>query len=239
METPDILANVPNEGEEMDTPSESPTEQKPVVEEETPSTEGEEGDEESPENTPREEDDYKTRTGRRVQQLLKERAEERARVEELERQVREMSERNTPKEAEIPKEFSDLFGDDPEMWEKYSEMTRAQKESWKAELLEELRSEQSREEREAEEFASLYERAMDDLEASGKEFDRNELMKFISERPIWKTDGSPDFETALEILELKKPSKTSSARKALASVGNPTGGAPGKAYFTPDDFVGY
>ena len=236
---PSILADIEDDGvdssfdtEVKETPPVAPAEEKPVVEE--PADKGD--------NThPEEDQDYKERTGKRVQQLLKERAEERTRVETLERQVQELSSRGQEPES-IPERWSRLFstGDpdaDREAYGLWKTMNQEEKASWKAELLEEMRAEANKTAQEQEAYAEAYEGAMDELEADGKTFDRNELMKFITERPIFRQDGQPDFATALELMEAKKPSPNIQARKALAAI-KPQGTISARGYATPDDLRG-
>lgn len=237
MNEANILADIPTEGdesfnfgeEEKETPAESPTEEQPIVNE--PAEEGG--------NTPTEEEtDYKPRTDKRIQQLLKERAEEREKREALEERLAALEQRNTPQEDEdIPEEFVDLFGDDLEAWKKFDAMTQRQKAAWRQEVINELRAQEEQEANETEQFAQNYENLMDELEDEGKVFDRNALMKFITERPIFRQDGNPDFATALELMEAAKPKANVQARKQIASL-TPQGKVGGKGYVTPDDLRG-
>lgn len=224
-------------GEEKVTPD-SPTE-KPVVKEPA-----EEGD-----NTLSEEDDdYKPKTSKRVQAILKERAELRDKVREMEirEQVRKENLQGESQEV-IPERWSQLFstGDpeqDREAFKVWQTMNQEEKASWKAELLAELKAEGNKETEEQEMYAQAYEEQLDELEAEREEgklpsFDRNSLMKFITERPIFRQDGKPDFATALELMESKKPGSSMGARKSLASL-KPQGPVSDKGWKTPDDLKG-
>lgn len=239
-EEEDVLADIPTEGEEVPlvdeeiTSPDSPAEEKPVVEE--PSQEGD--------NIPLEEDnDYKTKTGRRVQQLLKERAEEREARIALEERLKAIEERSVPQEEEnIPEEWSELFSTgDPDQdriaYTKHQAMNARDKAAWKEEVLAELKGQESQESEEQEQFAQAYENQMDELEESGKTFDRNELMAYITKRPIFRQDGQPDFETALELMEAKKPKANIAARKSMATI-NQQGATNAKGYATPEDLKG-
>lgn len=235
----DVFGDIEREGdtvnleEEKETPTDSPAEEEPVVEE--PSQEGD--------NTPDEEDDdYKKKTSKRVQQLLKERREEREQRIALEERLARLEQRESPRNEEIPERWRKLYSTgDPEQdviaYQEWKALNQEERAAMKAELIAELREEQGRESAEQEQFASRYEELMDELEAEGKEFDRNALMKFISERPIFMPDGNPDFATALELMEAKKPASNLSARKKLASV-NAKSTIGEKGYLTPDDLKG-
>lgn len=235
----DIFGDIQREGEttdlieEMETPTDSPTEEKPVVEEPA-----EEGD-----NIPLEEDEnYKDKTSRRVKQLLAERADERAKREELEQRLAKLE--NIPQqEEEIPKRWLNLYssGDpeqDQEAYKEWKTLNQEERAALKAEILEEFRSEQQREIEEQEEKANLYEEQMSELEETlGRTFDHNELAKAMAERPVWTTDGQPDWETKLELLEAKKPASNMEARKKLGTV-QKQGSVQAKDYLTPDDLKG-
>lgn len=228
MDIKEILANIPNEGEENETLSDSPTDEtvaKP-----------QEGDDEKNEtvNTP---ESYKERTSRRIQQLLRERNEEREKIEALEQRINEMGQSNM--DTNIPERFVKLYGDDPEIWNEYNAMNQEQKEEWKAEVLHEINSANKNMQEEQERFVESYELQLDELEDSGRTFDRNKLMKFIVDRPIFRKDGQPDFETALDLMEAKKQSSNLNARKDIAGIGQQTTSSGNKSYYTPEDFVGY
>lgn len=237
----DVFGDIPDEGTELieevetETLPTTPVEEEPVVEEPA-----EEGD-----NTPTEEDnDYKERTSKRMKEVLKERALERERVAELERQVQELTQRNLPQSEEvIPERWLELFssGDaeqDQASYKSWKTLNEEEKANWKKEVLEELRGEEAREAQAHEEQTALYNEQMDELEETlGKKFDRNELMKAMAERPVWLTDGQPDWETKLELIEAKKSKPNTEARKKLAEI-KPQGSVNSKGYYTPEDLKG-
>jgi len=236
-----IFGDIPDEGTEQieetetDTPSTTPVEEKPVVEE--PAKEGD--------NTPSEEDDndYKDRTSKRVKQLLADRAEERAKREALAERLANL-ESNLPQQEEvIPERWSELFstGDpdqDQKAYQTWKTLNQEEKATWKAEVLAELKAEQSQETEAEEQQTTLYESQMEELEETlGKTFDHNELMKAMAERPIWLTNGQPDWETKLELLEAKRPASNMVARKKLAGI-KPQGAVGSKGFATPADLKG-
>lgn len=243
MEAKDVLADIPTEGEETpdfgdaekDTPTTTPVEKEPVVEE--PSQEGE-TEPLTPENTPAAEDeDYKPRTEKRVQQLLKERSEERALREAAEAELAKFRQPQPEAVESIPERFVKLFGDDPETWKEYKAMRDEEQSEAIAKAVAAIKDEEHKTTQEQEEYVERYDGLMDELEADGKKFDRNELMKFITARPIFRQDGNPDFATALELMEAKKPKADLKARKELASI-KPQGSIGAKGYATPDDLRG-
>lgn len=232
-EDKNILADIPSEGEDksfLEEESTTPVD-KTVTEE--PAEKGE--------NTlPAEEDGYKERTSKRVQQLLKERAEERERVNALEARLEEMN--KSTEEVAIPNRWSELFSTgDPEQDKKayqvWKTMNEEEKASWKAEVIAELRNEEAKAAEEVEQYTQSYEAQMDELEEEGKTFDRNELLAFVAKRPIFRQDGQPDFATALELMEVSKPKQNIEARKKLATITRqPVTTTPG--YKTPSDLKG-
>lgn len=229
-----VLADIPTEGDDKSFQAEpvAPAE-KPVVEE--PAEEGE--------NAPLEEkEDYKERTSKRVQQLLKERAEERERVNALEARIEEMSQSTRGEDLVIPQRWSELFstGDpdqDREAYASWKTLNDEEKAAWKSEVIAELRNEEAKQAAEAEEYAQSYDAQMDELEEAGKTFDRNELLAFVAKRPIFRQDGQPDFETSLELMEMQKPKQNLQARKALVSV-KPQSVTPTSGWKTPSDLKG-
>jgi hypothetical protein len=225
---------IPIDQLEKETPAAPSTDEQPVVEE--PSQEGEEPAEVP--NTPGvEEEDYKQKTGKRVQQLLKERQESKAQAEAYERELKTLREQQNPQNEVIPERFKKMFGDDPELWNEWKAMRQEEKEEAVNEAIQRIKSEQEQESKATEEMTLAYEAQLDDLEASGKKFDRNELMKYIAERPIFRQDGTPDFETALELMMLKKPKPNTQARKSIATL-KMQSPVSSKGYATPDDLRG-
>lgn len=236
-----VFGDIPDEGTEpveeveKETPTTTPVEEKPVVEE--PAKEGE--------NTPSEEDDndYKDRTSKRVKQLLADRAEERTKREALEERLAKLEAGIPQKEEAIPERWSELFstGDpkqDKEAYQIWKTLNQEEKTAWKAEVMAELRAEQSQETEEAEQQTALYESQMEELEETlGRTFDHNELMKAMAERPVWLTNGQPDWETKLELIEAKRPASNMVARKKLASI-KPQSTVGTKGFTTPADLKG-
>lgn len=234
MDVTEALAALPQEGaiEEMETPVVSPTTEQPVekVAAETPSQEGDQDD-----NTP--DEGYSRKTEKRITQLLDERLAQSQRADELERQLAEAKATKAEPQEEIPARFVKLYGDDPETYREWKAMQDEQKSAWIEEAHTKFLEKQTKETEEAEAMAQSYESQLDELSAAGKEFDRNELKKAMTDRPIWKTDGTPDWETKLELMELKKP-QPSQARKSVAPLGK-SGGTTNKEWAGPDDFTGY
>lgn len=244
MDMQEVLANIPQEGElpeapETVTPTATPAdENQPGTVVEKPAEEGD--------NTPTEEDnDYKERTSKRVQQLLKERSEERSQREALEARLAKLEQKESPSE-EIPERWSNLYstGDpaqDKIAYQEWKSFNEEEKAAWKAEALAELKAAETKEAEEQEQMAQAYESQLDELEADGKEFDRNALMKFMTDIPggLWTTDGKPNFALGLELMEARKaPSVKAQVKKSLGSLHTP-GGTGQKEYFGPEDFSGF
>lgn len=243
MDIEQALADIPHEGVEdptetmeTETPSDTPSEEKPVAEQPA-----EEGD-----NTPTEEDEgYKERTSKRMKQILEERAEERMKREELEAELAVLRGRDTQQKTveEIPDRWLKLYstGDeyqDQQAFQEWKALNEEQRQVMKEEILADIQAQEQEKAKETEQFAQAYEDAMDDLEAEGKKFDRNELMKAMAERPIFRHDGTPDFATTLELLEAKKQPDSAKiqARKSIATINKQGGEAT--PWKTPADLRG-
>lgn len=211
--------------EEVQTESEEPSET------ETPSQEGEEGAV-TPEETP---DDRQIPLHKqpRFQEVIRERNELRERLESLEKERQAINQ----DPSEIPQWFKTRIGDDPEAWAEYKSSVKAEMQELKSELRREMVEESKAEQEAIRKAEEEIDASLAELEAEGMKFDRNELQKFMVERPIRTEDGRYDFRTALEILELRKTKDQEKlkARKSVAAStlsSNPTGKPQG--YATPD-----
>lgn len=216
-----------------DTPSASPA-VKEEDEKDTPSQEGEEG-EATPDNTPAE-DNVPFHKNPRFQQIIQERNQARERAQLLEEELAKKSGNNPDN---IPQWFATRVGDDPEAWAEYLETTQAEKVQLKKEILAEIKAEaetQANEEAERiNELETYIEASLDELGLTDKS-ERNELTKFMIERPIYNQNNQLDFKTAKELLDVNKLAnkEKSGLRKLLAGSTLASDGQKTPGYATPE-----
>lgn len=219
----DILADVKKEGDtdpfnalEIETPSESPAENEPEV---TVPAEGEDTPPEAKaeENVPFHEHPRWKARERELEELREQREADARAIAELTERVRVPDNDN----LEVPESFQRLYGNDPEAYKAYRSHQEQLKEEIKQELIEADR--QAREEAQATEkhWNQWVSDQLDSLAASGKTFDRNELVQTMLEYKPTTADGNFDFEAGYKIYEAvrgKTPDPAvSQARKQLAS----------------------
>jgi hypothetical protein len=136
------------------------------------------------------------------------------------------------------------FGGDEKAWNAYNADFQANLAKVKSETIAEYEAKQKAEADKVQQANEYVENQLGSLESQGKKFDRNELLKVVSDyRPI-TADGNWDFERAYEILEMKKlkesnPEKLQAKRDVAALTNSSSSGEPpAKTYFTPADFRG-
>lgn len=170
--------------------------------------------------------------------------------EELDQRFEEVR-RSVPQAPEqIPDRFVKLYGDDPEAYRLYQEQRREDLETLKAELREEARQANAQEEIALREGTRHVEDSLEALEAEGKSFDRNELMKFMLDfkdkygaLPT-DDDDNIDFHRGYELMSAMKGSNAQAsakakARKDLAAFSGSSGSGKaddsGRDYLTSND----
>jgi hypothetical protein len=146
-----------------------------------------------------------------------------------------------------PQEQSDIpswFGGDSEAWSQYLSFQSQREAQVKQAALNEVEAKQKAETDRITQANQYVEQELASLEAQGKKFDRNELLKVVSDYKPINDEGKWDFVRAHEILELKKLKESKpenlQARKDLAGAtkSTATGEPSAKTYFTPGDFRG-
>jgi len=244
----DFLANVQHEGEaegevfkslddiaEPDNQEKETPETPPVEENQTenaPSSQGapQADNTENANNVPWHKDPRWVEWQEEKQELLKFKDEVMPKLEAL-----------TPQEqVQVPS----WFGNDEAAWKEYQLHEAQRDERIKHEALREYESKQTAAAQQVQKANEYVENQLGSLESQGRKFDRNELLKVVSDyRPI-TADGQWDFERAYEILEMKKlkesnPEKLQAKRDVAALTNSSsTGEPPAKTYFIPGDFRG-
>lgn len=240
----EILADVKQEGDldpfaalEKDTPSESPTENEPE-EEEAPEVGAEE-------STPEEENIPFHKHPRWIEREdeLKELRERDAQREEEFAQLRESIERSRdPESNDIPEHFVELYGDNPLAYQKWKEYEDQRKEEMKQEVIASIRREEEEAVQENQKWNDWVGQNLQTLSDSGKQFDKNELVKTMLEFKPTDSEGNLDFEAGYRIYEAlhqkEDTSAKSQARKEIADIvssARAKGESAKKDYLTPSD----
>lgn len=225
-EIENLMADFPEQGKaEFEekaeaTAPESPTE--PTEADATaPKTEADSAEESSPEA--KEEDVKPIRPFHEdpaIQDYLNRQLEKRADKirDEIEQSI---SSRFAPKQDEqtIPAWFQRIYGDDKDAWKDYTAYEDSKLQKVKSDTIREYESRQKAEQQKVLDAQKYIDDSLASLEAKGKRFDKNELLKVVNDyRPINEA-GNWDFDKAYDILELKKAKsqEKSQARKAIAA----------------------
>lgn len=126
-------------------------------------------------------------------------------------------------EEKIPDWFTKTYGDDPEEWAKYKNMSTEMKKQVKDEILNEIKQAETSEKETVTKWEKWIDSNLQALEDDGKIFDRNELLKVLDEYRPTDSKGNLDFNKAYEILALKKQKddeeqkKKNEAKKKVAA----------------------
>lgn len=228
----EFLDELQKAGLETDTQPDSSTGNKPDGT--TPATEDKKNDENVPfHQHPR----WKARETEWNQKLEAMKHEYEEQMNNLKKTVDEVVK---PAQTSIPQWFRDMYGDDVPAWTKYSEASKNERAQIKSEILNELKAEQSKQTEEAKKWDNWVEKQISSLEDEGKKFDRNKLVKLMSDyRPV-DEQGNYDFHKGYELYEKfesleKKPNNTVRKDIASNSVSDNKGEASPKEYRTPGE----
>jgi len=144
----------------------------------------------------------------------------------LKDEVERLKQASVPKETnvQIPAFFANVWGDNPEAWAMYQQFSAQEKAQYKEEIKKEILAEQNREKEEAEKWDKWINGQIESLEEEGKEFDRNGLLKVMSDYRPTDGNGNYDFKKGYELysklksLESSDSKTTSKARKEIAGM---------------------
>lgn len=174
-------------------------------------------------------------------------------IDELKQQITDLEEitknpkkEETPPSPDMPQEFIDLFGPNPEIWDKWQKLTARQREDLEKEIIEKIKNEDKEQAEAIEKGKQYVESSIKALEDAGQKFDRNELIKFMIDfeqqfAPIVNSEGNYDFAKGLELMQKmnadKKPSDIEEKKKiATITTDKKSGGdeTPNKPVNTRD-----
>lgn len=147
----------------------------------------------------------------------------------------------TKSSSPIPRWFSTLYGENTEAWDAYKEQDIANRNEIKKEILEEQEAIQQKRQEEVKYWDKWVNDEVTKLQTSGKQFDRNELLKVMMEYKPTDAENNLDFEAGLRIYEALKARDAnpanSQARKKIADSVTKTSRAEGskKDYKTHAD----
>lgn len=191
----------------------SPEESEPQEEtQETPSEEVKSEPEEAEENVPfHKHPRFKELTTRlkEYDEKFDTRVEER--VREVLGNVSKAHEEGKDITKEIPDDFKELFGEDPKVYEKFSSFLGNVLKEHEEKTLQRLEEKQKTEKEQVEKANEHIDNEIKKLQESGKQFEKNELIKFMLE---WEeqygpqgivTDGAYDFSKGLDLMNKFSP----------------------------------
>jgi len=220
------LAN-PVEGEEKETPTETPAEEK--------TNEAEEGSQPEEKKVPENVPYHKDPRWMEMYQKSK-------RVDDLEEKLSEFEQwkeqqtKSEPAETQIPNWFKKLYGDDPEIYKEYADATRAEKESWKQEFIQEFESKEAEKAESIKRGEEWINDQIQDLKDQGLEFNENELIKVLVEEQLFDKEGNPNFKAGMKFLEATKTEPENPNKKIASMTRGGTAREPGtKTYSTSED----
>ena len=184
-----ILAGVPSDAQGNVTLSDGATEEQQEKPAEAPAespTETTEADKEAPPSDGAEPENNQNDTKPTPYHLDPRWQKIRSENEELRTTVQKMREDLEAKLASVPaaprppdEDFVKLFGEDPEAMRRWQNLQKKTADSIKEELRAEMRHEAEAEQKILQESHRYVDESLEALEAEGKKFDRNELMKFM------------------------------------------------------------
>ena len=229
----EFLANVENEGENLDQVTETPAESLPESNqtESTPSSQGEpkKDNTENEENLPFHKHPRWKQKQAEIESLRKT-IDELAPLRDEVAHLKEEFKQSSPKEeTPIPQWFLEMFGDNVQAWKVWEKKEAADEARYKSEVLSlkdqikrEFQEEQIQKQEESKKMNQWIDNEINQLESEGKKFNKNELLKVIDDyRPI-DEKGNWDFHKAYELLEMKKQleakNNNSQARKQIAAL---------------------
>ena len=132
---------------------------------------------------------------------------------------------------EIPKDFAELFGEDPKVYEKFSSYLNDVLKEHETNTLTKLEESQKAEKEQVAKANEHIENEVSKLEEAGKQFDKNALIKFMLE---WEeeygsqgivSDGAYDFSKGLDLMNKFEPKEVvdNSEKEKLASISSKQG----------------
>lgn len=127
---------------------------------------------------------------------------------------------NQPARQSIPQWFTSLYGENQDAWSAYQSHSQEERKQMMAEIKEEFKREQQREAQESQKWNNWIEEQLTGLKDEGKQFERNEFLKFMRDYSPVDAHGNYDFKKGFELYELKKQSESivkNQGRKSIAT----------------------
>lgn len=229
--------NTLGDAEEKETPDDSQSENKPDKEE--PSHQGDEDkSEDESENT---EDDKKSEDDKdksedksntddeddkksnipfhkhpRFKQIIDDNKKLKETIDGLTSKQDETDKKLSKDNETIPNWFSELYGDNEKAWEMYNDRTKTERKEMKAEILSEIKEEQSKATEETNKWNEWVDDEIQSLKDEGLKFDKNELMKVAVDYKPTDDKGNLDLKKAYDILQMQLVKPKSNERKKVA-----------------------
>lgn len=219
----EILADVKHEGDldpfkqfekpeastEKDTPSDSPADKEPKVEEPG------QGDNTADKQVPFHEHPRWKEREEELKELRAFKDEASSKLSEFERKISKPSENTN-----IPDWFKELYGENEVAWQKYQEHSQQEREQMKKDILAEQEAKREEAQKEETYWNNWVEEGIRGLQSVGLEFDRNVLIKTMLDNPKEVTNalGNFDFNLGYKLYREQNPISqvNTDARKRIA-----------------------
>lgn len=250
----DFFADINKEGEDpfaqFDKENETPSESQPENKEDKEEPDQGEKPKEDAIDTPKDNTDNEEDTPFHIRWKAQKEKLEQEFNEKLEAYKKEIEQKveSTIKheDSDIPEWFIELHGDNPKGWQKYQEREKIREEEIKKSVLQEYEEQQKSKQEESKKWEKWVDDEVNALEAEGKKFDRNELIKTVIEFRPTDENNNFDFRKGYAIMEAIKAKnnvvdkEASNERKKIADIAtkSASGDAPKKDFMTPADLRG-
>lgn len=234
----ELLAGIEKEGtlddaEEKDTPEGSQLENKPKKEEpshqgdeDEPKEESEDEDKKSEDESDDESDNTDDEDNKksdvpfhkhpRFKQIIDDNNSLKKTIEGLTSKQNEVNEKLSKDSETIPNWFSELYGDNEKAWEMYNDRSKTERKEMKAEILEEIKQEQSKATEETNKWNDWVADEVQSLKDEGLKFNENKLMKVAVEYKPTDDKGNLDLKKAYNILQMQAKKPKNNDRKKVA-----------------------
>ena len=163
----------------------------------------------------------------RFKELITEKNTFSTQLQEALSKIAALEQRNSPTEksqVKLPAWFAEGFGNNPDLYAKYMEETSAMRTQIKKEILDEIGSQQKKQQDATAKWDKYVKDSLETLKADGLQFDDNELLATAEKWLPTNAKGDIDFRKAYEIYALTQStekSEKSRARKEMGALGAP------------------
>lgn len=156
---------------------------------------------------------------KRFQQVLRERDEMKRKLEDLaewRKSLESSAEREVQTEA-IPHWFTELYGDNPEVWKVMQLQFQEIKKQAADEAYKRVESSRQEEEKKLSEAKKFVDTQFETMKEEGLSFDRNAVIKTALDMKLYDESGNYNLRAAYEVWNARQSKPQSTAKKRIAS----------------------